>query len=172
MNKELLIINLKESGSNAPSWDFMPNDLWEYIVRNFLIDTCDSFSLDCVTGKGEIGAVSPFSDYQPQYLSQNKYSPFSIPSHVKDPKNYLLEQPAFEFNGYVANLMLQVEFGCWCVSNEDTPADELVFWQGGQEKVLAVPYEGMIFFSNLTADERANLLSVDQRIKANLHNAA
>lgn len=171
MNKELLIINLKESGSNSPSWDFMPNDLWEYLVRNFLIDTCDSFSLDCIAEASEISKVSPFFDYQPNYLGQKKYAPYSVPSHVNKPKDYMHELPTFEFNGYIATQILEVEFGCWCVSNDDTPADEMIFWQGDQEKVLAVPYEGMIYFSNLTVDERAKLLSIDPRIKSNLHDA-
>lgn len=116
--------------------------------------------------------IKPFIDFQPEYIGVKHYGPYSISSEVKDPKNYRHSLPTFEFNEYIAQLLLEVPFGYWHVGNEDTPADELIFWKNDQEKVLAIPYEGMIYFYELTVEERDQLVGIDPRIKTNLRNVA
>lgn len=171
MSKELLIMNFRES-SGGPSWDFIPSDLWEFIVREFIVKICDSFSMDCLSDPKNVASILPFNDFQPSVIGTKKYSPFHLPDNVKDAKDYMHEQVAYEFDQHIGYLILRVEFGSWNVGNDETPADELIFWHGDVEKILAVPYEGMIFFSNLTANERAMLLEVDSRIKPNLQSRA
>ena len=167
MSTDLLIMNLRGS-----SWDYIPDDLWEYIVRGFVSKNCDSFSMDCLSSKEDIIKVEPFIDFQPVCIGVKYYGPYSIPSEVKDPQSYRHSLPAFEFNEYIAQLLLKVPFGYWNVENEDTPADELIFWRDDQEKVLAIPYEGMIYFYELTIEERDQLVRIDPRIKTNLRSVA
>lgn len=173
LKNELLIFNLKEDGANGPSWDYIPEDIWQLILTEFIAKYCDSFGLDCIEDEAALKDIMPFRNDQPKLLKLKKYSPFHLPNNL--PKDqwmgYKSDSPSFELTPDAIKSFKAIELGCWNAGNDETPADELVFWQGEYEKVLAIPYEGMIYFSNLTDTEREQLVSLDPRIIKNLHAA-
>ena len=159
-----LIMNLR-----GRSWDFIPDDLWTHLVRGFLVPHCDAFSMNILAEPDDIHPLEVFADVKPAFCGHRTYGPYDVPVTVRDPDGYKATVAAFQFDSWIAEALLKQPFNTWNVSNEGSEADELMFWQGDSEKVLAVPYEGQIFFYDLNADERASLLKVDPRIPPNLH---
>ncbi len=65
--------------------------------------------------------------------------------------------------------MAETDFNEWSIGNNGSDADEIVFWQRRMVKLHAIPYEGQIYFHDLTAAERQRLLSSDNAINQHLY---
>ena len=164
MATHVLMMNLRGS-----SWDFIPDDLWRNIVKRFATKYCNGVSFDSVATADEITRLSVFSDHKPTHIGDASYTPISVPLSVKSPETYQHSVALFQFDEWIASLILEQPFNTWSAGNDGADADEIVFWSDERMKLHAIPYEGQAYFDNLTGDERQCLVEADRRIDRNLH---
>lgn len=153
-----LIVNLHGS-----TWGFIPNEMWGSILFRFAVPSCDGVSFDCVPTPDQISSLDAFEEYQPQFLRCDAYRPFDFPLEP-DPKTFRRPLAVFGFNSWIAQLIAVTDFNTWNAANDGSNADELVFWSGFSVKLHAIPYEGHMYFHNLTNEERNLLLACDTEI--------
>lgn len=158
-----LIVNLCGS-----SWGFMPNEMWRSILFRFAVPSCDGVSFDCVSTPDQISSLDAFEEHQPQFLRCDKYRPFDFPVE-SDPQTFRRLVAVFSFNRWIAQLIAVTDFNTWSAANNGSNADELVFWSGSSVKLQAIPYEGQIYFHDLTTEERDLLLECDAEIERHLY---
>lgn len=166
MTSDKLIFNLGDS-----SWGFIPDDVWMSILQRFITETCDGVAFDTITTPEDISRLEIFYDHSPLYLRQDRYKPYSCPPSVKNGNEYQHEVAVFQFDTWIASLMFACHFNSWSVDQEGSAVDEMTFWTGSQIRIQAVPYEGQVFFHDLTDSERRLLFDCDKRIKPNLYPA-
>jgi hypothetical protein len=92
-----------------------------------------------------------------------------VPLTVKSPDSYRHTVALFSFDAWIASLIDQQPFNAWNIGNGDAPVDELLFWAGDHMRIHAIPYEGQIYFDNLTPEEFQLLIMADKRIQSNLY---
>lgn len=158
-----LIVNLRGS-----SWDFIPNQMWTSILFRFAVPSCDGVSFDCVATPDQISSLDAFDEYQPTFLRCDAYRPFDCPLE-SDPQTYRQPVAVFGFDQWIAQLIGRTDFNAWNAANEGSNADELVFWSGSSVKLHAIPYEGQMYFQDLTPEERKRLLECDGEIAKHLY---
>lgn len=163
MGTQLLVMNLRGS-----SWDYIPDDMWQNIVQRFAAKVCDRVSFDSVASPEDLSRLSVFADHSPAYFGQTSYQPNSIPLSAGDLDSYRQDVATFQFDEWVASLIVQRPLNSWNAANEGADVDELVFWDGDDIKLQAIPYEGHAYFFDLTQDERRRLIECDGRIESNL----
>jgi len=163
MGTQLLVMNLRGS-----SWDYIPDDMWRNIIQRFAAKICNRVSFDSVASAECISRLSVFADHSPAYVGQTSYRPNSIPPSAADLDTYLHDVAMFQFDEWVASLLVQRPLNSWHASNDGADVDELVFWDGDEIKLQAIPWEGHAYFFDLTQDERRRLIDADTRIEANL----
>lgn len=164
MATHVLMMNLHGS-----SWDFIPDDMWRNILQRFAAKVCDGVSFDSAAAAEDITRFAVFSDHAPAHIGHASYTPTSVPLSAKNPETYQHPVALFEFNEWIASLILEQPLSTWGAGNDGADADELVFWAGDRMKLQAIPYEGQAYFDNLTGDERQCLIDADKRIERNLH---
>lgn len=161
MGTQLLVMNLRGS-----SWDYIPDDMWRNIIERFAAKICNRISFDSVASAECISRLSVFADHSPVYVGQTSYCPNSIP--FATPDAYRHDVAMFQFDEWVASLIVQHPLNSWHASNDGADVDELVFWDGDEIKLQAIPYEGHAYFFDLSQDERRRLINADTRIESNL----
>ena len=164
MGTHVLMMNLRGS-----SWDLIPDVMWRNIVQRFAAVVCDAISFDTVAAAEDISRLEVFTDHAPVYIENASYRRIAIPFGVTDRETYQHAVAKFHFDEWIASLLIQQPINTWAAGNDGADADELVFWRGGTLKVQAVPYEGHIYFDNLSGDEKRHLTNADKRIESNLH---
>lgn len=156
MSAHKLIVNLRGS-----SWDFIPDQMWTSILFRFAVPSCNGVSFDCVTTPDLISSLDAFEEHQPEFLRCDEYRPFDFP--------YRQPVAVFGFDQWIAQLIARTDFNSWNAANDGSNADELIFWSGSGVKLHAIPYEGQMYFYDLTAVERQRLLECDIAIAKNLY---
>ena len=105
----------------------------------------------------------------PKHIGDHEFKPNSIPGDTADPENYRQPVAVFEFDEWIAALMLKEPLNRWCCSNDGIHADELLFWSKGIAKLHAIPWEGLAYFDQLTLEELRLLKDSDGRIQEHLY---
>lgn len=164
MATHVLMMNIRVS-----SWDFIPDDMWHNILQRFAAKVCDGVSFDLVATAEDITRLSVFSDHAPAHIGHVSYTPISVPLSAKNPETYQHSVALFQFDEWIASLIVEQPLNTWGAGNDGADVDELVFWAGDRMKLQAIPYEGQVYFENLTRDERQCLIGADGRIEQNLH---
>jgi hypothetical protein len=164
MGTHVLIMSLRGS-----SWDFIPDEVWHHVLMRFATKVCDGISFDSVTSAEDVTRLAVFAYHAPEYLGQTSYRPLSIPASNPNPESYERAVALFRFDERIASLIDQQPFNSWGSGNEGADADELVFWASRRMKLHAIPYEGQIYFDDLTSDERQRLIAADERIGMHLY---
>lgn len=158
-----LIVDLRGS-----CWDLIPNQMWTSILFRFAVPSCNGVSFDCVATPNQISSLDAFEEHQPDFLRCDEYRPFDFPIE-SDLQTYRQPVAVFGFDQWIAQLIARTDFNAWNAANDGSNADELVFWSGSGVKLHAIPYEGQMYFYELTAVERKRLIECDTEIAKHLY---
>jgi len=159
-----LIYNLR-----GGRWSKIPDHVWRNVLCRFAVAVCDEVSFDCVSSVDNIRSLKVFDEYAPEYVGDGEFQPNSIPADTPDPIQYRQTVAKFEFNEWVAKLILQEPLNRWCCSNEGIHADEILFWSNGKVKLHAIPWEGVACFDDMTIDEIQLLKACDAQLQEHLY---
>jgi len=129
------------------NWSMVPDYVWRSILLRFASKICSEVSFDCVTFPDEIQKLTVFNEHSRYRVAVSK----------------------FEFNEWIASLILQEPLNRWCCSNDGIHADELLFWTDGKIKLHAIPWEGIAYFNSLTLEELQLLKRCDSELQHHLY---
>ena len=143
------------------SWGQMPDVIWKQLLIDLPKLSVTSFGLQDVHDLAAIRSFPLFRNVPLKSQGMREYSPY----HAESSRQIM----SFEIDEVVRSVILSEDFDQWNRGNDDLCVDELVFFTSESAKVLAVPYENIIKFFDLSRQELQAVNELDPRVSQSLY---
>lgn len=143
-------------------WRNVPEDIWQNLLLAMdRILGVDSVGFQNTQSIDELKGAPVFSNLKVKESRLVTYSPYH--------RDSFSTIAAIPLGSELLESLRSEEFDQWNAANDLLPFDELVFFRGQQARIIAIPYENVIFFYEIGSQEISSLAELDSRIPGNLH---
>jgi hypothetical protein len=160
-----LMMNLDEA---EETWSFVPNDLWDAILRRFLLPLVDGIAFEGVADHRAASRLAVFDDVHGQPATA---CDVRIEFLNELGTQVVAEHPLlrFTFTPQLQQRLAEIDFDEWSATSAQYPADSLFFFDHDRLIANATPVDALISFYDAAVDEVEALTAIDDRIARNLH---
>ncbi|OUJ74542.1 hypothetical protein [Hymenobacter crusticola] len=153
----IFLNNLEISGANYPSWDTIPDEVWQGILNNFIFKISDSFAFMGVSKK---------ADLFPNGLSYFNNWKLDIIELIEVEDDIVCR---FQLNESCKSKLLEYEFAVHSFKSKQFSNyyefDQLYFFSGNRLVVNYINHESMLDFIDLNETEIKFIEGLEPHIK-------
>ena len=165
VNNKIYLNSIKLEGKNSPSWNNIPDDVWQTFLNDFFFKVSDRFAFMDVLEKRDLfpTGLHFFDDWELEDLGLIEFENDIVCQFKlnEDCKQKLLTQ---EFAVHEIGMMPPRSYQDFDEQHYYYEFDELYFFSAGRLVGVFINHENMIEFRNLNETELELLNSLDKRL--------